>query len=465
MKIGTLFLLLLPLLSAAVSAQEQALRSHDFAYGIPLEVDGDGAIYSLPLPQEVYRFSTRSDLGDVRIFNGYGEMVPHMLQRGKSFRETPREPVALRFFPLYRDEPWEKEVKHIRIADDGKGTIIDIERQPEEGETTPGPVAHYLVDASSVEAPIEKLVLGWDEIGEGFLVSVKLEYSNDLVHWQHLISEATLADLAYEGYRLSQHAITLPTQEARYYRISWPLGEQGLLLNSISAELKRATHEQPRQWLPLSPVSDESQRGVYHFTLPGYYPVDRIRVELPQINTVVRARLYSRSDDENAPWRLRYQGLLYTLVREGHTLQNEAIAVSGVSDTRWRLDVMQDGGGLGSGQPQLQMGWVPHRLLFVARGEAPFTLSFGAATVKPAANAMAGLIVQLEKRQDDEGFIKLAHSGGIFELGGERRLHPPAPPLPWKTWLLWAVLIFGVAVLAWMGRSLYRQMNAGGDLR
>ena len=464
MKIETLFLLSLTLLSAAVPAQEKTLSSHDFAYGIPLEVDGDGAIYSLPLPEEVYRYSTRRDLGDVRIFNGYGEVVPHMLQRGKSLKEAQIEPVTLRFFPLYRDEPWDKEVKRIHIADDGKGTIIDIERQPGEEERKEGPVAHYLVDASAVEAPIEKLLLGWDEVGEGFLVSVRVEYSNDLVHWQHLISEATLADLAYEGYRLSQKAITLPTQEARYYRISWPLGENGLLLKSISAEVKRAADEQPRQWLPLSPVGDASKGDVYHFTLPGYYPVDRIRVQLPQVNTVVRVQLYSRNDNDNdsdkAPWRLRYQGLLYTLVREGHTLQNDPIALSGVSDRYWRLEVVRDGGGLGSGQPLLQMGWVPHRLLFVARGEAPFTLSFGAATVKPPASNIAGLIAKLEERQDDKGFIKLAHAGGIFELGGERRLHPPTPPLPWKKWLLWTVLIFGVAVLAWMGRSLYRQMNS-----
>jgi hypothetical protein len=459
MKIGYLFLLLLSLLSTAVPAQEKHLSSRDFAYGIPLEVDGDGAIYSLPLPQEVYRYSTRSDLGDVRIFNGYGEVVPHMLQRGKSSKEAKREPVALRFFPLYRNEPWDNEVKRIHIADDGKGTIIDIERQPGEEERKAGPVDHYLVDASSVEAPIEKLMLDWDEVDEGFLTSVKVEYSNDLVHWQHLISEATLADLAYEGYRLSQKSITLPTQEARYYRISWPLGEKGLLLKSISAEMKPVTDEQPRQWLTLSPVSDANQNDVYHFTQPGHYPVDRIRVELPQSNTVVRARLFSRSDDDKAPWRLRYQGLLYSLVRDGRTLQNEAISLSSVSDTHWRLDVVQDGGGLGRGVPQLQMGWVPHRLLFVARGEAPFTLSFGAATVKPPVSDIAGLIAKLEKRQDDNGFIKLARAGGIFELGGESRLHPPLPPLPWKKWLLWAVLIFGVAVLAWMGRSLYRQMN------
>lgn len=460
MKNRYFFLLLLLIPGAVAVAQEKALSSHDFAYGIPLEVDGDGAIYSLPVPQEVYRFTVRRDLGDVRIFNGYGEVVPHLLRREEGFRSVEHEPLDLRFFPLYRDEPWEEEIKHIRIADDDKGTIIDIDRATEAGESSPEPVTHYLIDASSFEVPIEKLLLGWGDTGKGFLVSVKLEYSTDLVHWHHLIAEATLADLVHEGYRLRQQTIALPSHEARYYRLSWPLGEKGLLLDSVKAVPRPATEQRPYQWLPLS-ASVSDKQGDYRFSVPGHYPVERIRVTLPQSNTVVRVRLYSRGEEPDGAWRLRYQGLLYTLVRDGHTLQNEDIQVTGMSDRNWRLEVVQDGGGLGRGLPQLQMGWVPHRLLFVARGEMPFTLAFGAATVEPPASDMAGLLARLESRPEETGFIKLAHAGGLFELGGENRLSPPAPPLPWKRWLLWAVLVFGVAVLAWMGRSLYRQMNAG----
>ena len=295
MKIGIVLFSLSSLLGAPLSAEERALGSRDFSYGIPLEVDGDGAVYSLSLPEEVYRFTVRSDLGDMRIFNGFGEVVPHLLQRHHGAKVAMREPIPLRIFPLYRESSWVEELKHIRIADDGLGTIIDIERPSAAGEPKPEQVAEYLIDASSLDAPIEKFVFDWNEVDEGFLVSVKVEYSNDLVHWHHLIAEATLADLKHQGYRLRQQAITLPSQEGRYYRISWPLGESGRLLRSVHAVVRRAEQRRPHQWLSLSPDSAATHGGDYYFTLNGSYPVERIRVILPQSNTVAQVRLFSRA--------------------------------------------------------------------------------------------------------------------------------------------------------------------------
>jgi hypothetical protein len=44
-------------------------------------------------------------------------------------------------------------------------------------------------------------------------------------------------------------------------------------------------------------------------------------------------------------------------------------------------------------------------------------------------------------------------------LGGEQQLQPAPPPLPWKKWLLWSVLVAGVLAMLGMARGLYRQMN------
>ncbi|MCW8840993.1 MAG: DUF3999 domain-containing protein [Gammaproteobacteria bacterium] len=450
-----LALMLLPL---SVMAQQGTPTPRDFAYGVSLEVDGDGALYSFDLPAEVYRYSTRDDLGDMRVFNGHGEVVPHLLKDGVKRSEGSREPVDLRLFPLYAQASGENGDTQVHIATDSSGAVVDFwQRSPSESAAV---IRRYLIDASMLERPPEKLVLDWGETAESFLAAVTLEYSNDLSHWQSLPSHYTLAALSHEGRRLDQRDIALPSVEAKYFRLSWPLGEQGIALRSIRAEVRQEGGSVPRQWLRLAPSAEGGRQGVYEFSAGGRFPVDRIRVVLPQANTLVRAKLFSSPDRAaEESWRLRHQGLLYHLLREGHTLQNDPITLPGISDPHWRLEIEQQGGGLGRGVPQLELGWVAHRLYFVSRGETPFSLAFGAAGVEGSRSELAPVLKTLQQDQNGQSFIKAAVPGNLYELGGERRLQSAPPPLPWKKWLLWSVLVLGVLLLALMARSLYRQMS------
>ncbi len=50
-------------------------------------------------------------------------------------------------------------------------------------------------------------------------------------------------------------------------------------------------------------------------------------------------------------------------------------------------------------------------------------------------------------------------SGSKVTLGGDKALQIPLPPIPWKKWLLWGVLVAGVVLLAAMTWKLAMQMN------
>jgi len=47
--------------------------------------------------------------------------------------------------------------------------------------------------------------------------------------------------------------------------------------------------------------------------------------------------------------------------------------------------------------------------------------------------------------------------------GNSDKLLPAPPPLPWRTWLLWASLLTGVLVLGILAWRLQRQMRTGAD--
>lgn len=452
--------LLLPVGTMAQQADTPTPR--DFAFGVPLEVDGDGALYSFELPDVVYRYSTRPELGDMRIFNGYEEVVPHLVKPGISQQQPEHEPVALQFFPLYEEAGNGGDNIQVHVATDSSGAVVDFWQL---GGGKGGRVlSRYLIDATAVERPIEKLLLEWDEGSDNVLVSIKVEYSDDLVHWKRLADSRTLAQMNHDGYRLEQRSIELPPLKAKYLRINWPVGKKGLQLHSVRAVVKRSATDVPRRWLALTPSGGEVDHGVYDFDAGGYFPVDRVKVKLPQLNTVVKAKLFSRVKGSDTPWRLRHQGLLYSIKQEGHILQNDTIQLGAVTDPYWRLEVDTASGGIGQEQPQLELGWVPNRVYFLARGETPFSLAFGSVAIEAGRSGLDVLLKRLRQSQHGQGFIKVARPGAIHELGGKQRLKPAPPPLPWKKWLLWGVLGLGVLLLALMARHLYRQMHESTDV-
>jgi len=119
------------------------------------------------------------------------------------------------------------------------------------------------------------------------------------------------------------------------------------------------------------------------------------------------------------------------------------------------------GSGLGGRAPRLEAGWIPEALRFVARGDAPFELVFGSATATAAETSLemldpaAGARPQAVQPQSTQ-------AGPMVEAGGAARLLPPPPPLPWKQWMLWAVLVAGVLGLAVLAWRLTREIGSGG---
>ena len=217
-----------------------AVSESDFAYGYTLEVDGDGAIYSLTLPEAVYHGLTRADRGDLRVFNSRGVVVPHHIKRAEQQTKLAQPDVSLPIFPLYQDDtnPQMRNGQQVHIVTNDKGAIIDI-NYGKVGTDTMRKVSAYIIDSSQLTQVPNALVINWQE-GEGdFVASVKVEGSDDLNHWQALVMRSTLSNLHYGEHTLLQRRIDLPLHKLKYLRLTW-LGDKPLLLASVMAQFPAA---------------------------------------------------------------------------------------------------------------------------------------------------------------------------------------------------------------------------------
>lgn len=459
MKKHILILTLLTLPSIALAA----LQPDDFAYEMPISIKENGAIYRLHLPLAVYQSVTRPDLGDLRVFNHADHCVPHILQRPQKSERTPPSVQGLPFFPLYRKpDAMAKDGLSINIIKDASGAVINVESDDRSAKDEKQP-AGYLIDASHYKGYANELAVDWTDTEANFLTAVSVEYSNDLTSWFSLVNRATLARMQYGSHEIIQKNIPLPGSMFRYLRLVWEPGSERLELNKISV-MQHGTRSEPAiTWTSVTgtmvkPRADEKRSGI-EFDCGARLPVSGIRLNLSQKNSLIEARILSRNDPKEK-WRLQQTGIFYHLVMDQASLVQTSLSIQQTADRFWRVEI--DGGGTSDQQKisKMELGWTPHELLFVAQGKGPFSLAYGSARIKTEdlQNNFSSLFNQLIHKPDGLP-IKEASLLAPAPSGGPDRLIPEPPPLPWKKWLLWGILIGGVGLIAWMAVSLSRSMQ------
>lgn len=435
----------------------------DFAYGIDITKDVEpkdaAGLYEVILPLDVYRGVTRSDLGDLRVFNDAGEVVPHIIRQPEAEKVTDTTVSDLPFFPIRAESRRQLDGLSLNVRKNKEGAIIDLNTsdQSEEGKKTE--LVGYVVDTSALDRRIGSLDLEWEAGLENQVSTVIVMRSDDLKNWS-MITTASVTRLNYEGHILEKSMVKFRPVRARYLKLTWPPMEKPLILTRVLLHEEQTRSSIPRNWISIQGAEIPERPGEYIFDLKGYLPVDRIRFQLPDDNLLITAELYSTNDPDEGRQRRLWQGQFYHLRQGGETFVNDDVKVA--FRTRYVvLKVDQRDARLGSGMPVIQFGWEPLRLIFMTRGAGPYRLAYGSIEVKSSGFRMDSVLKRLA---DSNGDLKLprATAGKEYTLGGEARLNLPRE-LPWKKWILWSVLVLGVAVTGWMSVGLYRQMQREGS--
>jgi hypothetical protein len=445
----TRWAILLLLAQATAGAAE---RPEDFAYGMAIGADGKDALYEIEMPAAVYRGIARADLGDIRVFNGQGEPVPHALRPSAAGAVRSGAAFRLPVFPLYDEAIDTPEDLNLRVEKRADGTVISIQSRAKGAEQRRR-MSGYLIDASSVKTAIQALQCEWQGDAASFVGKVRVDGSDDLARWTNLADNAVLARLTFAGHQVEQNRVELRALKFQYLRISWPVNQAALIALGLRAEPAAQRVEAPRNWQKLAGSPVAGKAGEYIYDLGGYLPVDRLRVLLPQVNSLVQLQIHTRANPED-PWRLVQSAVVYRLRDRDTEVTSPEIAVNRNNQRYRLLRVEQKGGGVGSGVPELQIGWVVQKLVFAARGAGPFQLVYGSAGVKPAAFAIESLVPGY--RTDTEFKVKPAALGEQVTLAGSAQLRAP---WDYKKITLWSSLVLGVAFLGWMAYRLSRQIG------
>nr|WP_199772053.1 DUF3999 domain-containing protein [Pseudomonas fluorescens] len=424
----------------------------DFTHRVPLSVSGNGPWYRLELPLAVQLNARQADLSDVRVFNAAGEPQAYALSRQSSQRTESRNVADVKWFPLYAADTQET-LPGVVMKTTSEGTLVEIKPS---SAAKPGKqvLRGWVLDASAIKAPLQQLSLDWSREQEGFQ-RFSIEASDDLQRWEPW-GEGQVARLSFADERVEQHDVSLPGRPARYLRLVWKGQAAPLLTSAKLVSATRSSLPMPLVW--SQPVAGTRLKaGEYSWQLPTGLSVERLRIELKQPNTLAPVTLSGRSDAKQT-WQPLSNGLLYRLTQNGQDVVQDELQLPGQVVTELKLQVDERGGGLGVDAPALRFAVRATQLVFLARGEPPFSLALGNASVKSANLPLSTLIPDYSaERLDTLGQAKVA---------GEMTVASPAVVAAvddgpnWKKLGLWAVLLLGVAALGGMAYSLLRKPPA-----
>ena len=434
-------------LAACALSTVFAQGAADFRGRASIDVPGSGPIYRVALPEGVYR-DARADLADVRIFNARGEMVPIALASEPAATREALPPVELAAFPLTSLEPASIASQvSVRLRD---GTLVSVDGQ---GVRAPPDrrAAGYILDANAIKEPIRELDIDWETLPQRETIRVRIEGSDDLRTWRAMSATVPLLRIDQGGRRLEQSRVPLEGSTAKYLRID--VVDAPFTLRSARAYF--ADRSRPPD-LVAKRVSGKpgSKPGEVVYDLEGRLPVEAVRVIPADANSVIAAALFVRDAAEGNPSWVA-EATFYRLKRDGSEIESPPAHLRRRASRYWVVRTDPDKGGYGSALPQLEVQWRPAQVVFVARGEPPYTLAFGRSDAKSALLPVASLIPGYESHAESR--LPLAAVGAVTRGAMPQDAYPAwLQDVPPRKLALWAVLVGAVALLGFMAWRLSR---------
>jgi hypothetical protein len=384
-----------------------------------------------------------------------------------------RRPVRLYPLPPLPDPTGRVQDTPLDIRIDGDQIrILRPGGQPAPAGSASRPSAGWLIDlgprAAGAPSPTA-LELLWPDADDINAVA-DLSSSDDLRTWRPAGSGALLALRSTGGETLRQARVPLSATVGRYLKLTWMDALQVPRLTGVQALTPTETEPASTQdeHLQFPALARAGGDRALQFDLGTVLPLRRIDLQLPPGTWLMPVRWQGRRDSQD-PWQPIGAHVHYRLERHGD------VAVSGplVADARMRyLRALPDerAGAPDPAQVRLDVQMPPARLVFVAQGRPPYTLQIGligtAEASAPAPGPSAGggalplhtLIADPEAERARFGRAELGPWQEDADAAhADERLRVTRT---WRPWLLWGVLLAGVAALSGMVWRLTRGKTA-----
>ena len=459
-----------------------------YAQRLPLATVPGAALQRVVLPAQVLAALQTADYRDIRIFNAQGQPVPMALAAGGSATvlAATEKQITLPAYPILGGAgasagTLAQEGLSLRIEEQQGRRVVQINTSAGTPAAPSGQqVLGALFDTRTLGAPAVSLALDVD-LPPAQPVSFQVATSRDLTRWSPLASTVLYRAPAQEGAagaaQLGSSTIPLTGADLKdqYLRVTWAPAQGGVDL-AANVALRGATVTTSRSAAaaarPTVQVNLPTQNKPHElgFSLPFATPVAAIGITPQGSNVLVPVRVLGRNGNQQ-PWTSLAEGVVYSLQTAGVDQRSAAITLPSYQGNSWRdIRVEADTKTPGfTAPPAVSVEFDPVQLVFVASGDAPFTLAAGLPATDAQAAASAYLPLQSlvpGYQPAQENTLPLARTEVAAAGAANVPASVQAPDLSnktsTKTMVLWGVLLAGVLALGLMAWALARQTRKVG---
>jgi hypothetical protein len=467
------------LLALAAAAFVPAVRADEpaFRFEAGVVVQRDAPFVELALPAAAYARSRSrgSDVGnglrDLRIVDSRNERVPFAwiaprageARASESLRDAVLYPLPAR--PA-ADGSWRSPIDIVV-----EGERINVRRLTARGTTTDGGARSggWLIDLGernpATPAP-DQLRLAWSGPSE-FSAAFDIATSDDLRNWRAGGAGQVLALQSNNG-ALTQPNVMLSAGGGRFVRLVWADAATAPTLTGAKAVTTQrdtvaldAPTELTFEGIPSARDTKETStatpRGI-DVDLGGPLPIAGIDLQWAAGTHVAPVRAWGRTRGDEA-WRELGSAVFYRLDRQGAVSSSPTWGLR--TNVRYlRLVPDERAAALDPAGLRLRVQAELAHLVFATQGQAPYRVQIGSADASTAALPIAALVPSLA---DERARFGVAAVGDWTEItAAARRDDAKQREAALRPWLLWAVLIGGVALLAFMVWRLTRSAPPAG---
>jgi len=435
---------------------EEVPELSEYAWGFPIEVDRDASFYSIELPLEVNQSVSDPDLRDAGVYNAVGVPVTRVFQQISDDVEEAEHLEQLPTLPLYANAQPSADDVRLLFERDGDRTRVEFDSDGMIQTNEDEQLTAYIVDTRQLENSIEALEFSWNPLDSGFIGRITIDGSDNLQDWSNVGSGA-VADLRENEASIIQRRVKLRKTSHDYLRIRWEGMPEEWRLSRVQGSYVTGVTRIVRKSIMLEASGEDPEDGGRIFDLGGAPVVDQVRVVLTEANTIISATIYYWST-RNERWIRTASGSHYYIGRNDNVVMSDAIRTDKIRTRRIKVVVT-------SGKPsvamQLEVGWRPDSLIFLAQGDAPFTLAAGRAADSEDSYPQ-------QRIYGDRSIVSLAATGGRsataklgprYPLGGADSLRITRLT-NWRQVSLWIGLLLGVAFVGFMAIKVIRDLKA-----